>query len=442
MSYPEILMLRQSDAFARRLLEAARALGDSKYRLRRRVNWSHRYHSRFYQDEAALFTANAAEYVSGRCSTSPTIDDVFKQRVGIQALLMTIIKVSAHWLFLILGSILSPRLAGFSIYRKAYVDDIELVYDVRQPSVLRAVYPFPVSIRRQARYIADLTRRRVPWIITGNPYAPSDVVRLLFRRDLESMRRMESRAQIRDAFRVAAKGFEVVQLSDEFNLGSLDFSRALARRKVRVVNSAHGAGKYLPMHAFDEFYVLTGRQQEYYFATRPCRYFKRVLNERAATVAQGLKSDVPVDDTKVNFVFISGTTSYGVGEESLVSNEVRALRCLASLANDRGIRLLYRPHPNRHDPVAPEGFTLLTELGPVNGRANTLFASYASTCQIDPAFKGRKVLIRGELIAPETWFDDTEEMMDLEALTAELRRLGEAVSESRQASAEAERACP
>lgn len=425
MSFPEILMLRQSDVFARRLLDASRALGDSVYMLRRRVNWSHRYHVRFYQDEAQLFTSDVDSYMAGRCSVPPNIDDVFTQRLRGKALISVVAKVTAHWIFILAGLLVRRTRCDLSIYRKAYVDDIELVFNPKQPSVLRAVYPFPVSIRRQIRYFIYLHQRGFPWVPAGNPYAPGDLLRLLFQRDLRSLQRMESRAQIRDAFRISAQGFNLVQLSDEFNLGSLDFSRSLAHCGIHVVNSAHGAGKYLPVHAYGEFHVLTGRQQAYYLSTRPCRYVRRVLNEKAPIVAAGITSNILPDDTKVSFVFLSGTTSYSVGEEYIARNEAEAFRQLGALVDDPHIRLLYRPHPNRHNPIPPAGFELLTDLSAVNGYQGTLYASYASTCQIDPAFKGRKVLIRGELMFPEVWFDDTEEMMSLDELIAELRRLAE-----------------
>jgi hypothetical protein len=424
MNFPEIRMLQQSEVFVRRLFEATRAFGGSNYSLRRRVNWSHRLHTRFYQSEAKLFTANVTDYLAGRCPPPVSIDDVYKQRVLGKKLLVAIAKVIAHWLFLLLGSVVARQRRELSIYRKAYVDDIELVFDPKQPSVLRAVYPFPVSLRRQAAYLAFLRRRGYPWMLTGNRYALGDLARLLLRRNLRSLQRLESRAQIRNAFAIAAQGFGTVQMSDEFDLGSLDFARALARRRITVVNSAHGVGKYLPVHAYGEFHVLTGRQQTYYITTRPCLYVRRMLNERAPVVAAGVASRVLPDDSRISFVFLSGTTSYSVGEEYLSRNETEAFRRLSdTLAGDTHVRLMYRPHPNNHLPTPPSGFELLTELEAVNGRPGTLFASFSSTCQIDPAFKGRKILMRGELMSPETWFDDTEEMMNIDELIAELRRL-------------------
>jgi hypothetical protein len=425
MTFPEITMLRQSAMFVQRLMAAARRLGDSQYRFRRRVNWSHRYHSDFYQQEALHFTSGVDDYIAGKCLSEPRIDDVFSQKLRWKQVLVSLMKIHAHWLFLLMGHLFFNRQSTqrISVYRKAYVDDIELVFDTEQPFVIRAVYPFPVSIRRQIRYLCYLRQKKYLWRFTGNPYSVTDAIQFLIHRDLRSLQRLESRSQIRSAFRVAAMGVKCVQLSDEFDIGSLDFTRTLARLDIFVVNSAHGVGKYLPVHAYQEFQVLTSRQQQYYVSTRPCRHSMRMLNGKAPQVQSKRTSKSNSDDAEINFVFLSGQSSRGVGETYLSSNEARAVKRLADeFSAAKRVRLLYRPHPNNHNPIPPDGFQQLSSLEDVNGRSNTIFASFSSTCQIDPAFRGRKILIRGELMYPEVWFDDTEEMLDLDRLIEELWR--------------------
>lgn len=423
MTHPEITMLRQSRAFVQRLARAAVAHGRTRYHLHRRINWHHRYDADFYQGEASLFIADVDSYVEDSCPAKPRVADLYSQRVRPRALLVTLAKIFAHWGFLLLGALAAARHrnAGLLIYRKAYVDDIEIVYDTDQPSVLRAVYPFPVSVRRQWRYLLHLRRKGYAWQLTGNRYSVSDVLRLLFKRDLRSLQRMESRAQIRSALAVVKAGFKTAQLSDEFDLGSLDFCRTLGRKGLHVVNSAHGVGKYLPVHAYREFHVLTDRQREYYMATRDCTYSRRLLNGRAPAVAGVQSSHAATDTSRINLVFLSGRSTRGIGEEFLALNESAALSRLGpAFGTSEGVRLLFRPHPNNHNPIAPPGFELLTTLDAVNGQANTVFVSYSSTCQIDPAFDGRKVLIRGHFMYPEMWFDSTEEMMSLDELENEL----------------------
>jgi hypothetical protein len=419
LSQTEIPLLRESSAFVRRLAAAARQFGDSQYRFYRRVNWSHRFASAFYAEEAALFLRDDASYLAGRAPPPAPLADVFGQRLSVREVLNMLLKVLAHWGFAILGTgsrrVVSRH--GVRVYRKCYVDDIELVFDPAEPAVLRAVYPFPLNLSRQLRYLRTLRRRRLLFVFAGNPYLPVDVWRLLRQRTVGSMMRLEARAAVLHAKQVSRWGLQTVQLSDEFNLGSLDFARTLARGGARVVNSAHGVGKYLPAHAYQEFDVLTGKQQEYYLATRPCEYRRRHLNDLAP--AQG-ERDTAGPRRSTRLVFLSQTFPGLTGV--VKDNEDRVVQRLhREFGAEPRVELHYKPHPTNDSPRAPNGFRMLRSIDAVNGRAGTMYVSQFSTCQIDPTFKGRKVLVRGHLIHPEISFDDDQEILTLEALVASVR---------------------
>lgn len=420
MSPIEIPLLRESAAYSARLLEAARRLDEPRYFQHRRMNWSHRYSSGFYAHESATFRQSPETYLAGEAAQAPELDDVYRQRLGPRQLGVALAKVLAHWLFRRLGG--RGRSESQEIYRKAYVDDIELVFDPAQPHVLRAVYPFPLNLGRQLRYLAFLRRERHAHRLAGHAYLPSDVLRLLVRRDLRSLMRLESRAQIRHAQEIIASGVRRVQLSDEFDIGSLDFCRRLARGGVHVVNSAHGVGKYLPVHAYQEFHVLTDKQRRYYHAVRPCRYVMRPLNDRGPSVSKAAMPGGGID-----LVFLS--QDFAGVSEIVSDNEVRVLAKLReALSRDAGVRLLYKPHPNRNSAETPQGFAMLTDIAPVNDRIGTVYVSFFSTCQIDPAFKGRKVLLRGELIHPGIAFDESETIVDIEGLIRMVRDAGDGTS--------------
>lgn len=413
MSTVEIPLLRESAAFVARLTEAARRFGESPYRFCRRINWSHRYGETFYAREAACFRQAPDAYLAGRGNAPSELEDVYLKRLRPRQLGVAAAKVLAHWLFRVAGRLSGPRIAPGPTYRKCYVDDIELVFDPAEAGVLRAVYPFPINLARQRRYLAFLRRSGHPFRLAGYPYRGRDLLALLRRRDVRTLMRMESRAQIRHAAEVAGLGYRTVQLSDEFDIGSLDFCRLLARRSVRVVNSAHGVGKYLPVHAYQEFHVLTHKQREYYRAVHPCRYSLRALNDRAArpeTANERVRAGSTVD-----LVFLS--QSFAGVSEIIAANEARVVaRLRDAFAQDARVRLLYKAHPNRETPQPPEGFTNLADIAPVNARPGTIYVSFFSTCQIDPSFKGRKVLLRGELIHPEIAFDDSETIVDVDGL--------------------------
>ncbi len=414
MKTVEIPLLRESSAFAVRLMDAARRFGDGRYHFHRRVNWSHRFSEDFYDREAECFLRSSADYLAGATAQLAELPDVYAQRLRLRETLNVVVKVLAHWAFALLGHGASRRirLAAVRTYRKCYVDDIELVFDPSESSVMRVVYPFPLNLRRQLRYLASLRRKGFEFEFAGNAYLPADLLRFLLRRDVRSMMRLESRAQMLHAAQIAGLGIETFQLSDEFNLGSLDFARRLARYPVRVINSAHGVGKYLPVHAYPVFHVLTRRQQEYYHAVHQCTYPLRSLNDVAAPLRSEHSAAGAVC---TRLVFLSQTFP---GLTGIVQDNETVLvtRLQAEFGDRPDITLHYKPHPTSNLRKAPPGFEVLTDLNQVNGRTGTMFVSFFSTCQIDPTFKGRKVLVRGHLIHPEISFDASEEIVNLDEL--------------------------
>lgn len=419
MNEPEIPLLRESTTFSARLVAAANQFGESRYRFHRRVNWSYRYSHRFYAREAECFRKAPGAYLAGNPPHPPDLDDVWDKKLRPRQVLIVLTKVLAHRLFHLVGGRVDRRLKAESMrtYRKCYVDDIEMVFDPAQASVIRAVYPFPINVRRQLRYFAFLRRERLDFKLAGNPYLAGDVFRFIARRDIRSLMHLESRAQILHAKQVAALGVQAVELSDEFDIGSLDFSRRLARYPIRLINSAHGVGKYLPVHAYPNFHVLTARQQQYYHATRDCEYLLRRLNDRMpieSPKAGSAQRPLP-DRGVVSVVFLSQTFS-GLSHV-IADNESTAIaRLRDEFKESEGVKLIYKPHPNSKKKEVPAGFQRLSDLADVNGGDGTLFVSFFSTCQIDPAFKGKKVLLRGDLIHPEIAFDDSETILDIEGL--------------------------
>ena len=417
----EIPLLRSSAVFAARLIAASRRFGDVRYQFHRRVNWTQRYDERYYELEASHFRTDPNAYLTQQLCVEPEVIEVYAQRLQLKQVLKVLMKVTAHWLFQLFGSVTSNiiHFNSVSIYRKCYVDDVEMVFDPAEVGVFRAVYPFPLNIRRQVRYLKHLHNKGYLFKLAGNPYMLKDLIHFILKRDVRSLQQLESRAQILRARQSATQGVKTVQISDEFDIGSLDFARTLARYHVRVVNSAHGVGKYLPVHAYQEFHVITERQIQYYYAVRPCRYTLRLLNDRSISSEAEWPGEVL---TGIRFVFLSQLFE-GVPKIIFINEEILLDRLNMEFSGSPIVRLLYRPHPNRHRPVVPQGFKLLSSLEEVNGHAGTIFASFYSTCQIDPAFKGRKVLVRAHLIHPEIYFDEKEEVVDIDMLIDMIQKL-------------------
>lgn len=421
----DIPLLKESVAYAARLATAAQRFGESRYATHRRINWSHRYAQAFSASETMRFVVDSQAYLAGRALPPEPLEDVYRQRLAWPALAAFAAKIAAHGMFALLGALQAGFLGAPAarIYRKCYVDDIELVFDPDAPDTMRAVYPFPLSVRRQWKYLKRLRREGHGFRFAGHPYHFGDILRLVRRRDLRAMMRLESRAQLTHAMRLAERGYRKVEMSDEFNLGSLEFARALARCGVETVNSAHGVGKYLPVHAYQSFLILTRLQKDYYIAVRPCRYEQRRLNDVAPP--QGRVE--PIEGAKVRAVLLSQTFPGLTGVVRDREAEIIA-RLVREFARHPSIELLFKPHPTQGERPAPAGFALLHSLAQVNGMAGTVFVSQFSTCQIDPTFKGRKLLVRGPLVHPEIAFDAEEPILTVDELVVAIRSMAEGTS--------------
>ena len=407
---PDIPMLRGARPYVRRLTDEARKFGDSTYRFYQRVNWSYRYSDEFYRGEALCFLEGPEAYLGGSASRSPVLEDVFARKLSKRQLVNGVLKVLAHWLFRALGFWMDSliRRKGPSIYRRGYVEDIEMAFDPEQPGVVRGIYPFPLGLPRQLRYIRHLIRKGYLFKLNGNAYSPADFIHFLRRRNIASLLRLEARAQLRQARSILRLGVNTIQISDEYDLGSLEFSRYLDRHRVRVINSAHGIGKYLPFHCYREFEIISERQREYYVPIRPCTYTFRRLNDLTPVVpaAEG--------EGQANIVLLGQASE---GEDFIEENENRLLAILGGNFSGRdGVRLFYKPHPRRKVSLPSPGLERLQDVGRVNGQPDTLFMSFFSTCQIDPNFKGTKILVGTETIRPEIYFDETETIVPMDQL--------------------------
>lgn len=422
MSFTEIPLLRNSKSYSHRLKISVKGYGGGTYHLARRVNWSYRYSDLYYQREAQLFTKQPAAYLSLEVPETPEVEDVYAKKLSFKDILRCLLKVSAHWLFLVLGTGMRRRAQRkrSTILRKGYVDDVELVYDPDADGVLRLVFPFPLGVKRQYRYVARLCREKRDFALCGVPYAPGDILQLLRYRTVGTMERMETRAQIRLAKYLARFPARKMELSDEYDIGCLDFCRTLHRFGFHVTNSAHGVGTYLPVHAFDRFSVLTSQQESYYHALRSCEYVERRLN--APLVRRpSVRSDDPV------MVVMLGQAVPHVSQITRQAERDLLDRLGQTIALLPDIKVFYKPHPNMlHGGSPPDGVVSISDLKGINGHPKAVFCSFYSTCQIDPSFVGRKYLIRTPLIHPEIIYGDSELILTTEEFITQVIKIAKA----------------
>lgn len=418
----EVPLHRESTAFARRLTIAVRTYGESRHRSSRRTNWSYRYASSFHAEEARLFVRDPDAYLAMALDPASSIEDVFAQRVAGWKVLQTLLKVTAHWIFLLLQVLSRPfgQRGRGTIYRKCYVDDIENVFDPDAPGVVRFIFPFPLNAGRQWRYLKALRNKRYPFTLAGYPYGLTDLIRFLAKRDIRALERLEARAQIRLGHTIRQqRNWEVVELSDEFDICSLDFVGAVRRPGLRIVNAAHGVGKYFPVHAYDEFRVLTRKQEEYYETLRHCDYVLSQL--RSSSQAQRKAPQLPATAESLQLVFVSQTSGRTGAYLERCESEVLD-RLADEFVGHSNVELLIKTHPNRSTPVEARGFRALTSLMALRSPDHVVFVSFFSTSHIDPSFRGTCLLLTYDLIRPGICFDDDGSIVTLDELVQFVRR--------------------
>lgn len=415
----EVPLLRESSIFVSRLCDAAGLFDDSKFQFARRVNWSHKYSDRYYQDECTLFLQAPDKYLCGAAEHRTQLEDVFRKRIGRSATLRVLVKALLHRGFGWIGAVqrFTWRTGLTKIYRKAYVDDIELVFDDTELSD-RFVYPFPISIKRQFRYLLWLIRTNRRFCLAGHDYSLKDLANFIRVRNIDALLRLESRAQLRHARRMLSLGYRKFELSDEFDLGSLEFCRFLSRGSVTIENGAHGIGKYLPFHKYQIFRTVTERQIAYYRAVGPCHYEKTVLKINRPD------PDKHIQNQHCSVIFVSQIFD---GISPLVQEaEAELLPTLVKVVGTIGLaRLFYRPHPNETKIKAPDGFirsSMFEDYGPVRTR---IFLSLFSTTHIDPNFQGDSYLIQTQYIRPDIGFDEDGKILTVSELT---ERLGQIIA--------------
>jgi len=421
----DVPLLRESRVYVERLSRAAKKFNDSRYLLAKRINWSCLYANEYHEQETRAFRYDPTRYLEDGSDTEPFLEDVFKKPVSLQSVAKITLKVLAHTGYRAIGFFWLRNVPTPMIFRKAYVEDIERAFSSQQSDVIRVVFPFPLGLGRQIRYLIYLRRQGHRFCLYGNAYGLLDLLKFIKERDIRALARLEGRAQLRLAKEITSVGFREIQLSDEFNIGSLDFSRMASRRSVTIVNSAHGVGKYLPIHKYSKFLHLTRRQKAFYTALGPCKYQIRRLpmsnleyrkEALAGSVGGERHRRAETEIKRLKVVLMSQITDGGMPE--YIHQEKKLHRRLAEALNsDPRIALYFYKHPNSRSHKKPHGFKDARELSyPVN-HTNTLLISMCSTTHIDPDFTGRKVLVRDELIFPEIVFDEDSEIIDTDCLT-------------------------
>ena len=398
MSIPLVI---ESKAFVENLKTSCKSFNENSYLYKQRVNYSYRFSSEFTDEQLRLFQLDPSRYLSiYGLRKADNLLDVFHKKLTRSEILRILVKVLAHRLFRVIGSLqfLFNSKGPDLTYRKAYVDDIDLVYDRGESDMLMAVYPFPVKLSRQLKFIMSLIKDKQVFRFDGYCYRLKFVLNLLYCRDVRAYEMLERSAAYLKALELGEMGFHKVQLSDEFDINCLAFTRFCRRAGLLVVNKTHGIGKYFPMQCFDEFYVLDDKMIEYYDLKQHsnCHKFHLTADQQAPVVEE---------INKVSIVFMSQIFDDSVTDTRQAEDNV--LTVLSEVNKSLGVTTYYKPHPNRRSSVRldDEAFHVMSSIDQLDfDEEFPIIISLFSSTHIDPNFFGAKLLVETDIIKPSISF--------------------------------------
>ena len=414
-----IPLLIESKAYVENLKYGCSKYDENNYTFHKRVNFSYRFASSFLEEQKNLFIKNPDLYLRNYGSKIDChVEDVYKLKIDPKDVFRILLKILSHKLFKFLGDLnrFSIRRKELSVYRKCYVDDIDLVYDPLSKKTLLAVYPFPIKISRQIKFIFTIFREKRSFRLDGYNYPLKYVFGFLRKRTVRSYADLETISSYLKVQEILRSDIEEVELSDEFDINTLSFSKFCRRKGIYVVNKAHGIGKYFPIQSFDEFYYLDSIMRDYYLFHKEIKLFNFNLISKAPVK----KLDNAGDNC---LLFVSQI--FSKRDEEIISDEIKVMDILKKIALEKNLNFYYKKHPNLKEVIHSNSEEILfidniNELY-VENEIPIIFSFFSST-HIDPSFVGFKYLIETKYLKPSIAFTD-ENILFLSKLEEELPKI-------------------
>ncbi|AOS44991.1 hypothetical protein Verru16b_02060 [Lacunisphaera limnophila] len=331
------------------------------------------------------------------------------------------VKALVHWVFRCFRRKLRPGAmlrAWVEVSLKMYGQEM----DRSAPDI--RVYPFPISLMRQVRFLASLRGRRLTWSFEGVPYRLADFIRALRGRLTDrGLAQAEAFGYLAHADELVRAGITTLYTSDEFEVGAVVMHQRLGGSGVRSVNTAHGVGGYCPRIAYTEFRVISRSQAAFYQRDNPAiRYTLRANANRALVRLP----PVPAGQTGRSVVYIhQNWEELGFTFEAGIQQ--RICSALTEVAKIPGIRISLKVHPNsskktlaalRRDwPGAIlRDFADLPAIKPI-------FIIMNSTTYFELGEAGPVLACKDHTLAPELYFGEGLDAFTLDALRSRIAEL-------------------
>ncbi|MEF8767025.1 hypothetical protein [Candidatus Accumulibacter contiguus] len=261
------------------------------------------------------------------------------RKLSHREIVRAIAKYCAHRLFILLGA---KHANEYRYVVKTYVEvEYESFHALRKDERhLVLIFPFPLSMKRQLRYIYGLLTDNDPSRdieFCGNPYSLRRLATIIVRRRKYDEFAFELDAAIKLNKYLQNLHFEVLLNMDDVDPLSMIVNRVNCCKKT-VVTYLHGIGTYSPFIFTDELKVFDQRQADYYSSLND---IKKIEIYDFATKRNSDNAQSQVTPKAV--IFYSQLTK---SSAIIAPVEKRVLQALARICQASGVRLFYRQHPN------------------------------------------------------------------------------------------------
>ncbi len=185
-----------------------------------------------------------------------------------------------------------------------------------------------------------------------------------------------ARLEIDDYIEYLTKEFPDVKefyTKEEFLPSTTYLTELLKKRNIKVINFAHGLGVYCPIVNYDEFYVFSKVQKDYYISSSTnFRYFETEISP----IRQ--KKDITQDFA---IVFIAQSILSSINSITIKAAYKKTVEFIESLVRDLNIPIFVKYHPNSKevDKIFSDKIKIIEKISDLPSNYNFLSITLYST---------------------------------------------------------------
>ncbi|MBT8278044.1 MAG: hypothetical protein KJO41_03515 [Bacteroidia bacterium] len=283
---------------------------------------------------------------------------------------------------------------------KSWVEVTEKIYKDELHDSQILIYPFPIKIYRQLKYIFNKIKKSESVGLMGVPYKISPLLKTLFNRNIDYLITVfEYTGAIRHAnYFLKYQGIQKILTTEEFEVASFSFSKKLIKSGVQVINACHGLSVYSPFVYYSKFLLINKKQKELYSIFNKNLDFEIIYDETFESKVSKV--------SKIIFVDQGDLGKLGMPYEAALRGKV--LGVLNQIGKKRNSTIQIKTHPNTKQKEIKrlqsqyEYLPIIKKLKPP--LEGLVFITLYSTAYYDFRKYGSFLFIKDDLFNPSLFF--------------------------------------